>query len=255
MSGAVVGLPIGLLVGLVCAGALVVLVIGRRRLSARASSESNESGVGSPSNADASGVRSLPRWLDPAVAAARRPDRSGALVPDTRAARAPARLPMVFVTAGDDLAGLHHVRYDGVPLLDRPDDALGWPMFELDGGDEVSVLERAEIWSQVRTPTNLVGWVPSMTLVAVSTETVEEPADVPVAVDVVVPEVAEEPIALEAILEAVAARRLAFREAQAPDVPAPASPRRKARTPKAEAPTPPTRRRRQPANGTPAEEL
>ena len=84
---------------------------------------------------------------------------------------------MVFVTPGDELAGLHHVRYDGVPLLDRPDDVLGRLMQELDGGDEVEVLGGAEIWTHVRTPNNLVGWVPSMTLVAVSAAPAEDVPD------------------------------------------------------------------------------
>ena len=111
----------------------------------------------------------------PSLAAARRPDRSPAVAPDRRAAAAPVRGPMVFVTLGDELGGLHHVRYDGVPLLDRPDDVLGRPMQELDGGDEVNVLERAEIWARVRTPDNLIGWVPCMTLVAVSADPAEDP--------------------------------------------------------------------------------
>ena len=96
---------------------------------------------------------------------------------------------MVFVTPGEELAGLHHVRYDGVPLLDRPDDVLGRLMQELDGGDEVNVLECAEIWTQVRTPDNLVGWVPSMTLVAVSASPAEDVPEPPVAIDLDLPAV------------------------------------------------------------------
>ena len=161
---------------------------------------------------------------------------------------------MVFVTPGEELAGLHHVRYDGVPLLDRPDDVLGRLMQELDGGDEVKVLERAEIWTQVRTPDNLVGWVPSMTLVAVSAAPAEEVPEPPVAIDLDLPAVAEEPIALEALFEAIAAQRMALRLPQPAVEATPTSPRRRSRTPKAEAPPTPTRRRRQGTKATPAEE-
>ena len=142
---------------------------------------------------------------------------------------------MVFVTPGDELAGLHHVRYDGVPLLDRPDDVLGRMMQELDGGDEVNVLARAEIWTQVRTPNNLVGWVPSMTLVAVSAAPAEDVPEPPVAIDLDPPAVAEEPIALEALFEAIAAQRMALRLPQPAVEATPTPPRRRSRTPKAEA--------------------
>lgn len=233
---------------------IVQLMLGRRRLAA-GESEVGESAA--PAVDAGSRDRTLPRWLDPSVAAARRPDLRSAVVPDRGAAVAPARDPMVFVTPGDELGGLHYVRYDGVPLLDRPDDVLGWTMLELNGGDEVNVLERAEIWARVRTPNNLVGWIPGMTLAAGSGHPADGLADAPAAGDLDLPAmVEEEPIALEALLEAVAARRLALREP--PPQAVPASPRRRTRKPKAEAATaeaPPTstRRRVQP-KAMPAEE-
>ena len=224
---------------------LVQLMLGRRRLSAEGSSEIDESAAGPQSAVNSRGRdRTLPRWLDPTLVAARRPDRSPAVAPDRRLVTAPARVPIVFVTPGDELGGLHHVRYDGVPLLDRPDDALGRPIQELDGGDEVNVLERAEIWARVRTPDNLFGWVPCMTLAAGSADPAEDPR---AAIDLELPAVVEEPIALEALLEAVAAQRLAIREP--PLEAAPAPPRRRTRKPKAEAPpaeAPPTSKRRRP---------
>lgn len=233
----------------------VRLMLGRRRLSAGESSDDGESAALAidPGGRD----RMLPRWLDPSLAAARRPDRSPVVAPDHRAATAPARVPMVFATPGDELGELHHVRYDGVPLLDRPDDLQGWTMDELDGGDEVNVLERAEIWTRVRTPRNLVGWVPCMTLAPGSADPAEDPVDPRGTIDPDVPPVVEEPIALEALLEAVAARRLALREP--PPEAAPASPRRRARKPKAEAspadaPPTSTRRRPQRPKAMPAEE-
>jgi hypothetical protein len=163
---------------------------------------------------------------------------------------------MVFVTPGEDLAGLHHVRYDGVPLLDRPDDVLGRLMQELDGGDEVNVLARAEIWTQVRTPDNLVGWVPSMTLVAVSASPAEEVPEPPVAIDLDLSATAEEPIALEALFEAIAAQRMALRTPQPAVDTTPPPSRRRPRTPKApkaDAPPTPTRQRRQRGKASPEE--
>lgn len=227
-------------------------ILGRRRPSDASEIEGSSAGLQSavdPGGRD----RSVPRWLDPALAAARRPDRSPAVAPGARAPIARARAPMVFVTPGEDLAGLHHVRYDGVPLLDRPDDVLGRLMQELDGGDEVNVLECAEIWTQVRTPDNLVGWVPSMTLVAVSAVVVEQVPEPPVAIELDAPAVEEEPIALEALFEAIAAQRMALRVPQPAVEATPTSQRRRVRTPKAEAPPTPTRRR-QGAKATPAEE-
>ena len=117
---------------------------------------------------------------------------------------------MVFVTPGDDLAERQRVRYDGVPLLDRPDDVLGRMLGELDGGDEVEVLERAEVWAQIRTPNTLIGWIPTMTLAAVSASAAEDDRETAVVIEL--PAEADEPMGLEALLEAVAAQRLAHRE-------------------------------------------
>ena len=235
---------------------LVFLILGRRRTS----SEVAASAIGQP--VDTGGRdRNVPRWLDPAIAAARRPDRSSAVARSAAAAVPRTRPPLVFVTPGGALAGLHYVRYDGVPLLDRPDDVLGRTLQELDGGDEVDVLERAEIWAQVRTPDNLIGWVPSMTLADVSAAAALNRPDPAIALEVDPPAPQEEPIALEALFEAIAAQRMASRAPQPAVEAAPASPPRRSRTPKAEAaepstvdaPPPPTRRRRA-AKATPAEE-
>ena len=231
---------------------LVFQILGRRRPSAQESSE--VAGSAGQSDVDPGGRdRNIPRWLDPSLAAARRPVPLRAVVPSSRAAIAPRRVPMVFVTPGDELAGLHHVRYDGVPLLDRPDDVLGRMMVELDAGDEVEVVGGAEIWTHVRTPNNLVGWVPSMTLVAVSAAPAEDVPEPPVAIDLDPPADAEEPIALEALFEAIAAQRMALRVPQPAVEVAPTPPRRRARTPRTEAPATPTPRRRG-AKAKPAEE-
>lgn len=99
----------------------------------------------------------LPRWLRPSVRAAR-----------VASPKAPApterRAPLLF---SDPLNGATErlaIRYDRVQLLDRPDEALGMPVGELDTGDEIEVLERDAIWARVRTPANRDGWVPAMTL-------------------------------------------------------------------------------------------
>ena len=223
----------------------VLLMLGR----GRPSDQESDAGASAALAVDAAGRdRTLPRWLDPSIAAARSPHRSPTVAPDRRAP-APPRAPMVFVAPGDELGALHHVRYDGVPLLDRPDDVLGHTMQELDGGDQVDVLERAEIWARVRTPHDLIGWVPGMTLAAVSADPAEGPG---LASDHDLQVAAEEPIALEALFAAVAARRLALRTP--PPEAVPASPRRRTRKPKAEAPPPPKPRRRKPASAPRAEE-
>ena len=108
---------------------------------------------------------------------------------------------------------------------------------ELDGGDEVEVLECAEIWAQIRTPNNLIGWIPSMTIAAVSASAAEDDRETAVVIDL--PAEADEPMGLEALLEAVAAQRLARREPE-PTVEAalkPARPRvRKPRAKRSPAP-------------------
>lgn len=152
----------------------------------------------------------VPRWLRPSVRAAR---------VETLQSPAPRerRAPLLFV--GPVLGGMERlvVRYDLVQLLDRPDEALGMPVGELDTGDEIEVLERDSIWARVRTPAHRDGWVPAMTLA---------PADV------LPPEPAAEPAAeeipsatgeaglppLEELL-AIAAERRALQEAPPPPAP------------------------------------
>ena len=252
-------IAIGLAFGLAFAAALGLVVLGRRWLSARESSDVAESATGpQPAVATESGRdRSLPRWLDPSVAAAQfKTDRTTAIGPTAAVAVLPARAPMTFVTPGDDLAERRRIRYDGVPLLDRPDDVLGRLVQELDGGDEVEVVGRTEIWAQVRTPSNLIGWTPSMTLATVSAEADDHPEHgMEIALDL--PAAADDPIALEALLETVAAQRRTRREPEPPVEPAPKTPRPRVRKPKAEAQPradaqpAPTPRRRQTRKATP----
>jgi hypothetical protein len=58
------------------------------------------------------------------------------------------------------------VRYDLAPLLDAPDEVTGLPVADLRSGDEVDVIGRRGVWTEVRTPRGVVGWVHRTTLAA-----------------------------------------------------------------------------------------
>jgi hypothetical protein len=199
----IVPIAVGLVAALVIAFA-VVRILKSRRPSKATDSDSAPAG---PLGGEFGRDRNLPRWLDPSIAAARfRTDTTTAAraAAAVAVATAPARLPVVFATPVEDLAERRLVRYDGVPLLDRPDDVLGQTIGELDSGDEVEILERAEIWARVRTPSGTAGWMPSMTLSEIAVAPAEPAAnpslfDPPVSSD-------EQP-ALEALLAAIAAKR------------------------------------------------
>jgi len=210
-------LPIGL--GL--AGVLLLVIVARWRLKTAQQSEAAESDASRADDPDsaAANERNLPRWLDPSVVAARfRTDTTTAVRAAASVARAPARAPILFSGPIDELAERMRVRYDGVPLLDRPDDVLGRTLGELDGGDEVELLERGEIWVRVQTPKGLAGWVPSMTFARAAAVAEEEAEAVRPAIQPEPPAPADEPPTLEALLQTIAAQRLAQQErAGAPD--------------------------------------
>ncbi len=204
-------------IGLALVAVLVLVSLARRRLTAAGSAEATESdaGLAGSPGFERGRDRNLPRWLDPSVAAARfrtDPTTAARAAIETAAAISPARMPIVFTGPVDELTERLVARYDGVPLLDRPDDVLGRLQGELDGGDEVEVLERDEIWAHVRIPNGGAGWVPSMTLSAVAAATDDDDPEAP---DPTQPEPAapaDEPASLEALLEAIAARRHAGQE-------------------------------------------
>lgn len=162
----------------------------------------------------------MPRWLRPSVRAARVASTKN---PTPRERRA----PVAFAAPVDGATERLVVRYDLVQLLDRPDEALGMPVGELDTGDEIEVLERVTIWARVRTPADRDGWVPAMTLASADVLS-PEPDGEPAAEEMHgVPREADLP-ALEDLL-AIAAERRALADAQ------PAAPV-KPRKPKAQAP-------------------
>ena len=209
--------PDGLLlpIGLALAGVLLLVVIARWRLKAGEPSEAAESDAGVSGDPDAPSTsdRNLPRWLDPSVVAARfRTDTSTAARAAAAVTIAPARAPVVFSDPIDELAERMRVRYDGVPLLDRPDDVLGRTLGELDGGDEVELLERGEIWARVKTPKAAAGWLPSMTLAPVATDAEEDVLSARAPIQPAPPMPADDTPTLEALLAIVAAQRLARQE-------------------------------------------
>jgi hypothetical protein len=215
-------LPIaGALVAALLFGAMV-----RRHPKDAASSQAAKSTAALPGSLGSASGRdpNLPRWLDPSIAAARlRTDTTTAVRAAAAMAVLPPRAPIVFNGPIDDLIERVLVRYDGVPLLDRPDDVLGQTQGELDGGDEAEILERGDIWTRVRTPEGGAGWIPSMTISALVAATTDDAPDAEIAPEPEPPPTADAPPALESILEAIAARRLA---AGANDDSAPAPPKR-----------------------------
>jgi hypothetical protein len=231
----------GLFLPIACAlvAALLFGAMVRRHPKAAASSEAAKSNPGLTSSLGSASGRdpNLPRWLDPSIAAARlRTDTTTAVRAAAAMAVLPPRAPIVFNGPIDDLTERVLVRYDGVPLLDRPDDVLGQTQGELDGGDEAEILERGDIWTRVRTPEGGAGWIPSMTISALVTETTDDAPEAEAAPEPEPPTPADAPPALESILEAIAARRLA---AGANDHPAPAPPKRpRSRKPKSDGPSP-----------------
>jgi len=163
------------------------------------------------SNVLPAGEADVPRWRRPSVVAARfETDNTviqrAATVDQTTGRHAPS----VFTDRTTDAGGRMRLRYDAVPLLDRPDDVLARTQAELNAGDEVLVLERGEIWANVTTPAGVMGWVPSMVLVEES-EMMDEGGS-GIADDPATIQPSAEPLSLEMLLEAAAARRLAREE-------------------------------------------
>jgi hypothetical protein len=156
-------------------GGLVLLVVARRRgtrlepAGPPNASQATTQPVPVPDlviapRSATTGDEHLPRWRRPSVTAARFiSDRRPAEAPNAPRRRAPA---LVFDGPIEGILERMLVRYDGVPLLDRPDEVMGRSMGDVDSGDEVGILEVAETWARVVTPAQVTGWLPTMTLTA-----------------------------------------------------------------------------------------
>lgn len=99
----------------------------------------------------------IPRWRRPSLIAARRNDPSRSGVTE--------RAPMRFTPdTAPTTAELRIVRYAVVPLLDRPDEVLGFQLMDLLAGDEVQVTESTGPFWEVVCPDGERGWVHRTTL-------------------------------------------------------------------------------------------
>jgi len=99
----------------------------------------------------------MPRWRRPSLLAARRADpaRYGLM----------ERAAMRFTSdTAPTTAELRIVRYAVVPLLDRPDEVLGFQLADLIAGDEVQVTESTGPFWEVVCPDGERGWVHRTTL-------------------------------------------------------------------------------------------
>jgi len=109
----------------------------------------------------------LPRWLRPSVRAERfgRDESRDRIMPATAwVAPPPARAPLAFGGVPSDLSDRGRIRSEGFGLLDQPDDDIGRRVFDLEGGDEVAILDRDGRWVNVLTPTGIAGWLPATAL-------------------------------------------------------------------------------------------
>ncbi|TME09664.1 MAG: hypothetical protein E6I65_10755 [Chloroflexi bacterium] len=98
----------------------------------------------------------MPRWRRPSLLEARRSD-------PTR--QAPVyRLPMRFSDDRTNHSDLRIVRYAVVPVLDRPDEVLGFKLTDLEMGDEVLAVGASGAFVEVTCPSGEHGWVHRTTL-------------------------------------------------------------------------------------------
>ena len=99
----------------------------------------------------------MPRWRRPSLLAARHADPGRREVAERAQMRfQPQHAPTT--------AELRVVRYAVVPLLDRPDEALGLQIMDLIAGDEVQVVETSSAFWEVVCPDGERGWVHRTTL-------------------------------------------------------------------------------------------
>ena len=108
------------------------------------------------SSREADPEANMPRWRRPSLLEARHSD-------PTR--QAPVyRLPMRFSDDRTNHSDLRIVRYAVVPVLDRPDEVLGFKLTDLEMGDEVLAVGASGAFVEVTCPTGEHGWVHRTTL-------------------------------------------------------------------------------------------
>jgi len=98
----------------------------------------------------------MPRWRRPSLLEARRAD-------PLRQAQS-YRLPMRFTDDRTGSAEIRVVRYQVVPLLDRPDEVLGVHVCDLESGDEVLAVGASGGFVEVDCPNGEHGWIHRTTL-------------------------------------------------------------------------------------------
>jgi len=173
-----VGPTTAIALGIVLAGIVGLIGVGRRPRAAAAPVEqlaamqaTLEAAVASQRIEDSTAIdamappltsgtidveANMPRWRRPSLIEARRSD-------PLRQAQS-YRLPMRFT---DDRAGstdVRVVRYAVVPLLDKPDEVLGVRLCDLESGDEVISVGASGGFLEVDCPNGEHGWIHRTTL-------------------------------------------------------------------------------------------
>jgi len=101
----------------------------------------------------------VPRWLRQSL----RQERFAQPVM-RRMAVVSTRGPLTFEEPESDAIARMVLRYDGVSLLDQPNESFARTLTVLGTADEVDILEVTDAWAFIRTPNGMSGWLPSMTL-------------------------------------------------------------------------------------------
>ena len=75
------------------------------------------------------------------------------------------RPPLTFASGADRDVVRRNITYRLVRVSDAPDDLRSRELFRLDRGDEVEILGQESGFLQVRTPTGIVGWIRSASVI------------------------------------------------------------------------------------------
>ena len=169
-----VTIPVALITAAV--GVLVLVRVARRRFIPETVDAGPEPAVSAPPapephdvepTPERTGEEHLPRWRRPSVVAARFETVNTAAIKAAAATLAGRLRPAQRFASGaviDEDLQRFVIRYDGVALLDRPDDVHGRATEYLLAEDEVALLDRDELWANVTTPRGRAGWIPVMAL-------------------------------------------------------------------------------------------